>query len=159
MSCDPDCADLTVLEGGDDYPVGTLSSEPLCAITDDMIYQEKIEALSGTIYDYDDVIDNHPDYCDYNDPCDYEEWGAWDDSGESGTCGDTCRSDTTDGGTVFSRGWSGDWSDGAVVAPESTVIKDTDRSPSEPISGHVRPDAGQFRSCRPVAFGDARPHK
>ena len=42
------------------YPVGTLSSEPLCVITDGMTYQEKIEALSGTIYDYDDVNDNQP---------------------------------------------------------------------------------------------------
>ena len=29
VGCDPDCVDRTVLEGGDDYPVGTLSSEPL----------------------------------------------------------------------------------------------------------------------------------
>ena len=82
-ACDPDCVTLTVLEGGDDYPVGTLSSEPLRIITDDMTYQEKIEALSGTIYDYDDVIDNQPGYFDYDDPCDYEEWCAWDDPGES----------------------------------------------------------------------------
>ena len=31
-----DWVDQTVLEGGDDYLVGTLSSEPLCVITDDM---------------------------------------------------------------------------------------------------------------------------
>ena len=63
VGCDPDCVDQTVPEGGDDYPVGTLPSEPLCVITDlcyvsDLCYQEKIEALSGTIYDYDDVCDN-----------------------------------------------------------------------------------------------------
>ena len=29
IGCDPDCVNRTVLEGGDDYPVGTLSSEPL----------------------------------------------------------------------------------------------------------------------------------
>ena len=73
VGCDPDCVERTVPEGGDDYPVGTLLSEPLCVITDDMTYQEKIEALSGTIYDYDDVCDNRPDYFDYDDPCDYEE--------------------------------------------------------------------------------------
>ena len=28
------------------------------------------------------MIDNHPDYFDYDDPCDYEEWGVWDDSRE-----------------------------------------------------------------------------
>ena len=62
----------TVPEGRDDYPVGMLSSEPLC-VTDDMTYQEKIEAVSGTIYDYDDVNDNQPGYYDCDDPCDYEE--------------------------------------------------------------------------------------
>ena len=60
VGCDPHCVDRTVPEGGDDYPVGTLSSEPLCAIADDMTYQEKIEALRGIIYDYDDVSDNRP---------------------------------------------------------------------------------------------------
>ena len=104
VGCDVDCVDLTVLEGGDDYPVGTLSSELLCIITDDMTYQEKIEALSGTIYDYDDVIDNHPGYFDYDDPCDYEEWDTWHDPGQDGACGDPYRSDDTDGGTVFPRG-------------------------------------------------------
>ena len=79
VGCDPDCADRTVLEGGDYYPVGTLSSEPLCIITDDMTYQKKIEILSGTIYDYDD---NQPGYFDYDDPYDYEDRGAWDDPGK-----------------------------------------------------------------------------
>ena len=51
VGCNPDCVDLTVLEGGDDYPVGMLSSEPFCAITDDMTNQEKIEALSGVARD------------------------------------------------------------------------------------------------------------
>ena len=46
VGCDPDCVEQTVLEGGDDYPVGMLPSEPLYVITDDMTYQEKIEALS-----------------------------------------------------------------------------------------------------------------
>ena len=108
----------TVLEGGDDYPVGTLSSEPLCTIADDMTYQERIEAPSGTIYDYDDAIDNQPGYFDY------EEWCAWDDPGEGGTCGDPHR--------------SGVRLDSVVVAPDSTVIKNTDRSPSEPISGDIQ---------------------
>ena len=60
--------------------------------------------------------------------------GAWGDLGESGTCGDTCQSDVIDDGTFFSRRWSGVRS----VAPESTVIRDADRSPSEPISGNTR---------------------
>ena len=62
VSCDTDNVNQTVLEGGDDYPVGMLSSEPLRNIMDDMTYQENIEALSGTIYDYDDVIDNQLGY-------------------------------------------------------------------------------------------------
>ena len=38
-----------VPEGGDSCPVGKLPSEPLCVVTDDMTYQEQIEALSGTM--------------------------------------------------------------------------------------------------------------
>ena len=38
-----------------------------------MTYQEKIEILSGTMYDYDDYCDSCPDYCDYDEP------GDWDD--------------------------------------------------------------------------------
>ena len=56
-------------------PFRTLLSEPLCVITDDMTYLE-IEALSGTMYDYDDVNDNTPVYFDYDDPRHYEEWVA-----------------------------------------------------------------------------------
>ena len=60
VGCSPDCVDCMVLEGVDGCPVGTVPSEPLCVITEDMTYQEKIEALSGTIYDSDDVSDNRP---------------------------------------------------------------------------------------------------
>ena len=42
VGCDPDCVNQTILKGCDDYPVGTLSSEPICIIMDDMTYQEKI---------------------------------------------------------------------------------------------------------------------
>ena len=93
---------LTVLEGGDDYPVETLSSEPLCMITDDMTYQEKIEALSGTIYDYDDVCDNRLDYFDYDDSYDDEELYGYDGLVEGEMCYGPCRSDATAGGTIFS---------------------------------------------------------
>ena len=44
----------------------------------------------------------------------------------------------SDGRTAFSRGWSGVQLDGVVVAPDWTVIKNTDRSPSEPISGDIQ---------------------
>ena len=60
VGCDPDFVDRAVPEGGDEYPFRTLLSEPLCVIMDDMTFQEKTEALSGTIYDYDDVNDNTP---------------------------------------------------------------------------------------------------
>ena len=86
-------------------------------ITDDMTYQERIEALSGTIYDYDDVNDNQPGYFDYDDPCNYEKLCGWDDPVENGTCYDPYRLDVTGGGTVFSWVWSGVRSDGAVAAP------------------------------------------
>ena len=41
-------------------------------------------------------------------------------------CYDPYRSDVTGGGTVFSRVWLGVRSDGAAVAPESTVTEITD---------------------------------
>ena len=45
----------------DHYTEGTFPSELSCVITDEMTYQEKIEALNVTMYDYDDVCDNLPD--------------------------------------------------------------------------------------------------
>ena len=85
-----------------DYLVRTLSTEPLCVITDDMTYQEKIEALNGTIYDYDDVCDDQPDYFDYDDPYHYEELYGCDGPVEDGMCYDPCRSDVAGGETIFS---------------------------------------------------------
>ena len=82
VSCDPVGMDYAVLAESYTCSFETLLSEPLCTITDDMTYQEKIEALSGTVYDYDEVIDNQPGYFDYDDPRDYEEWCDWDDSDE-----------------------------------------------------------------------------
>ena len=65
--------DQSVPKDNDGNLFRTLLAESLCVDTDDMTYQEKIESLSGTIYDY-DVIDNTPDYFDNDDPLDYEEW-------------------------------------------------------------------------------------
>ena len=79
VSCDPVGMDYAVPADGHTCSFETSLSEPLCAITDDMTYQEKIEALSGIIYDYDDVIENQPGYFDYDDPWDYEEWCDRDD--------------------------------------------------------------------------------
>ena len=61
------------------------------------------------------------------------------------------------GGTIFSRAWFGDRSDGVVSTPESTVAEDRDRSPSEtpdltcglggiPLSEFVRPIASDIHS-------------
>ena len=78
----PDCVDHAIPDDVDGYPEGMLPSEAVCVVTDDMTYQEKIEALSGTIYDYDDVCDNLPDYFDYDDPYDCEELCGFDGSVE-----------------------------------------------------------------------------
>ena len=107
VGCDPDCVDRTAPEGGDGYPFRTLLSELIFVITD-MTYQEKIEALSGTIYDYDDVVDNTPGYFDYNDPRNYEEWCGWDDPGDDDVYYDPYCLDVTDE-TVASRTWLGVW--------------------------------------------------
>ena len=72
-------------------------------ITDNITYQEKIEALSGTTYDYDDVCDNRPDYFDYDDPYDDEEWYGCDGMVEGEMRYGPCRSDAAGGGTIFSR--------------------------------------------------------
>ena len=69
----PDWVDRAMLDYGDGCPEGKLPSVPVFAVTDDITYQEKIEALSGTMYDYDDVFDNIPDYFDYDEPDDWEE--------------------------------------------------------------------------------------
>ena len=111
---------IRFVEDGDDYPVGTLPSEPLCVITDDMTYQEKIEALSGTIYDYDEASDNRPDYFDYDDPYDYEELYGCDGLVEDEMCYDPCRLDAAGGGTIFSRVWAG-YRTGIMFAPKPTV--------------------------------------
>ena len=79
--------DQSVPKDNDGNLFRTLLAEPLCVVSDDMIYQEKIEALSGTIYDYDDVIDNTPDYFDYDDPRDYEEWCDWNDPADDNSPG------------------------------------------------------------------------
>ena len=125
----PDYVDQAVPKGGDEYPFGTLLSEPLCVITDNRTYQEKIGAPSGTIYDYDDVNDNTPCYFDYDDQRDYEEWGGWDDPGDDGMYYDPYRSDVTNDETVVSRPWLGVQSDGTLTAPELTVTEISDRSP------------------------------
>ena len=130
VGCDPDCVDRTVPEGGDDYPVGTLSSEPLCVITDDMTYQEKIDALSGTIYDYDDVIDNKPGYFDYDDPHDFEEWYGCDSPVEGELWHNPYQSDIAGGGTIFSQAWSCDRSTDVVFVPKLTVTEVGDRPSS-----------------------------
>ena len=58
---------------------GTLLSGPLCPVTDDMTYWEKLEALGGDSYDYDEGVDSQPGSFDYDDPRDYEEWCDWND--------------------------------------------------------------------------------
>ena len=130
VGCDPDCVDQAVPEGSDEYPFRMLICEPLCVIADDITYKENIEALSGTIYDYDDVNDTTQGYFDYDDPRDYELWCGWDDLGDDGMYHDPYRSDVTNDETVVSRAWLGVQSDGTLAAPELTVTEVTDQSPS-----------------------------
>ena len=98
------------------------------------------------------MIDNQLGYFDYDDPCDYEEWCAWDDPEEGGTCGDPYRSDVTDGGgQVFGSG---------VVAVRNSHILITFGTDLQgyPVLGYRRPGAGQFRSHNSFTLGDAGPH-
>ena len=39
-----------------------------------MTYLERLEALDGDSYDYDEGVDGQPGFLDYDDPRDYEEW-------------------------------------------------------------------------------------
>ena len=43
-----------------------------------MTYWEKLEALGGDSYDYDEGVDGQPGSFDYDDPRDYE-WCDWND--------------------------------------------------------------------------------
>ena len=93
----------------------TLLSEPFCVVTDDITYQEKIEALIGAISDYDDVIDNTPDYFDYDDHRDYEEWCGWNDPADDNSSGYFDNSSPH----VCEEwcGWDGQGMMGCVVTP------------------------------------------
>ena len=44
-----------------------------------MTYWEKLEALGGDSYDYDEGVDSQSVSFDYDDPRDYEEWCDWND--------------------------------------------------------------------------------
>ena len=69
---------------------GTFPSDPSSVDTGGMTYQEKIEILSGTMYDYDDYCDNLPDYFDYDEPYDWEELHGFDGPVEYGMCSEPC---------------------------------------------------------------------
>ena len=38
-----------------------------------MTYQEKIDIIRGSVYDYDDYCDSCPDYFDYDEPNDFDD--------------------------------------------------------------------------------------
>ena len=42
-------------------------------------YWERLEALGGDSYNYEEGVDSQPGSFDYDDPLDYEEWCAWND--------------------------------------------------------------------------------
>ena len=98
----PEWIDCAVPDHADGYPEGTLPSEPICVITDDMTYQEKIEALNGTKYDYDAVCDNLLDYFDYDEPYDCEELCGFDGSVKWEMSHNPGRSNVSGGETILS---------------------------------------------------------
>ena len=51
----------------------TFPPEPVNVVTDGMTYQEKIDILSGSVYDYDDYCDSCPDYFDYDELNDFDD--------------------------------------------------------------------------------------
>ena len=59
--------------GWDGCPGVTRLTNPVEVVTDGMTYQEIIEILSGSVYDYDDCFDNYLDYFDYDDPGDVDD--------------------------------------------------------------------------------------
>ena len=44
-----------------------------------MTYWEKLEAVSGDSYDYNEGVGSQPGSFDYDDPRNYEEWCDWND--------------------------------------------------------------------------------
>ena len=121
-----------------------------------MTYQEKIEALSGTIYDYDDVSDNQPGYSDYDDSYYYEEWYGCDGTVEGEMCYVPYRSDIAGGGTIFSQAWSGDRSTDVVFAPKLTDTEVGDRpSTIEPDRPADKTDSYRTAFGLPTGFRSA----
>ena len=78
VSCDPVGMGCTVPADGCAGSFGILLSGLLCPVTDDMTNWEKLEALGGDTYDYDEGL-SQPGSFDYDDPRDYEEWCDWND--------------------------------------------------------------------------------
>ena len=115
-----------------------------------------IEALSGTIYDYDDVCDNRRGYFDYDDPYDYEEWYGWDGPVEGKICYDPYRSDIAGGGTIFSQAWSDDRSTGFVSTPKPTVTEVGDRPSSigPDLQGVSADKTESYRTAFGADFGN-----
>ena len=70
VGCDPIGLDYAVPADGYTGSLGMLLSGPLCPVTDGMTYHEKIEALVGDSYDFDDAVDHQPGYFNYDDPRD-----------------------------------------------------------------------------------------
>ena len=124
VSYDPDCGDHPVTKDDDGNPFRTMTvlAEPFCVVTDYMTYQERIEALSGTIYDYDDVLDNTPDYFDYDDHRDYEEWCGWNYLADDNSLGYFDNSNPH--GCEEWYGWDGRGTDGLWCDPYLSDVAD-----------------------------------
>ena len=65
----------------------TFPPEPVNVVTDGMTYQDKIDILSGSMYDCDDYCDSRPDYFDYDEQSDFEDEYGFVGPVEYGMCG------------------------------------------------------------------------
>ena len=114
-----------------------------------MTYQEKIEALSGTIYDYDDVIDKHPDYFDYD---------VTMRNGVLGMIrGNVERVVIPADLMLLMAGQTVRWlrQNRLSLGTQTDHFRNDLRQYS--VLGYGCPKAGHFRNCRPIALRDAGP--
>ena len=110
----------------------TLPSDPVCAATDGMTYQEKIDILSGSVND----CHNQPDYFDYDEPCDIDDICVYDGPAEFDRCCDLHEPDVSGGEDISYRARLDDQFACVASAPGPDGTGDGNQPPS---SGAYRP--------------------
>ena len=138
--------DYAVPADGYTCSFGTLLSGPVCPLTDDMTYHEKLEAQGGDIYDYDDGVDSQPGSFDFDEPQDYEEWCDWNDPDVAEVYYDPPRLDV-EGGFVFPWIAFGEETDTVVAASVVSGAEGVDSPISELLDLY-----GDFVSGPETAF-------